>query len=323
MAGERPRVFIALPLSDDQLKPLAGFEVIRRKAAGPVSTDELLEMLSDADGHLGSAQVKIPNDVIDSARRLRVISNFGVGFDNVDLNHARSRGIDVCNTPGVLSDAVADLTLGLMLQLARGLAGAQAMVREGRWVRGMAPPPLGTDLKGKTLSIIGMGRIGLEVASRAQAFGMRVLFYDLRGDCEAPPGAECAAGFDEALREADFVSIHTNLTPESMHLIDKTALSMMKPSAYLLNTARGPIVDQAALYEALKGERIAGAALDVLEAEPPDADEPLLALPNVIVTPHIGSATRETRDAMARLAVQNLADCIEGRPCANIVNRAP
>ena len=321
MTPDRPRVFISLPLSDDQLAPLADYEVIRRTAAGPIQHKELMEMIAGAAGHLGSAVLAIPNEVIDAAPRLRVISNFGVGFDNVDLSYARQRGIDVCNTPGVLSDAVADLTLGLILQLARGLGEAQAMVRQGRWVKGAHPLPLGSDLKEKTLTILGMGRIGLEVARRAQAFGMRVLFYDLRGDCEAPPGADCAPTLDDALREADFLSLHTNLTPDSYHLIGAPQLAAMKPTAYLLNTARGPIVDQQALYEALKEGLIAGAALDVLEVEPPPAGEPLLTLPNVIISPHIGSATVETRDAMARLAVQNLADVLAGRPCSNIVNR--
>jgi glyoxylate reductase len=321
MTPDRPSVCISLPLSDGQLAPLADYEIIRRTAAGPIQHEELLEMIAGAAGHLGSAVLPIPNEVIDAAPHLRVISNFGVGFDNVDLSYARQRGIDVCNTPGVLSHAVADLTLGLILQLARGLGDAQAMVRQGRWVKGAHPLPLGSDLKGKTLTILGMGRIGLEVARRAQAFGMRVLFYDLRGDCEAPPGADCAPTLDDALREADFLSLHANLTPESYHLIGAPQLASMKPTAYLLNTARGPIVDQQALYEALKEGLIAGAALDVLEVEPPSPNEPLLTLPNVIISPHIGSATVETRDAMTRLAVQNLADVLAGRPCANIVNR--
>jgi lactate dehydrogenase-like 2-hydroxyacid dehydrogenase len=319
MASDRPRVFIALPLTDGQLAPLGDFEVIRRRATGTVQPDELRAMLADAHGHLGSAQLKIPNEVIDAAPKLRVISNFGVGFDNVDLEYARSRGIAVCNTPGVLSDAVADLTLGLILQLARRLGDAGEMVRGGRWVRGAPPLPLGSDLKGKTLSIIGMGRIGCEVARRAQAFGMRVLYHDVRPECAAPAGAT-GVDFEQAVREADCLSLHTNLTPESHHLVGSAVLDAMKPTACLINTARGAIVDQRALYEALRNGRIGGAALDVLEVEPPDADDPLLSMPNVIVTPHIGSATTETRDAMARLAVQNLADVLAGRHCANVVN---
>jgi lactate dehydrogenase-like 2-hydroxyacid dehydrogenase len=320
MPNELPRVFISLPLSDDQLAPLAGYELIRRTASGLVQREELLETLAGAVGHLGSAVVAIPNEVIDAAPKLRVISNFGVGFDNVDLAYARGRSIDVCNTPGVLSDAVADLTLGLILQLARGLGDAQAMVREKRWDTGAPPLPLGSDLKGKTLSIIGMGRIGLEVVRRALAFKMRIVCFDPRPDCQIPNDCKRASTLEDALREADFVSLHTNLTPESIHLIDAAALAAMKPTAYVVNTARGPIVEQRALYDALTEGRIAGAALDVLEVEPPPEDEPLLSLANVIITPHIGSATVETRDAMARLAVQNLVDCLEGRGCANVVN---
>jgi lactate dehydrogenase-like 2-hydroxyacid dehydrogenase len=320
MAPSRPRVFISLPLTDDQLAPLADYEIIRRTATGPIQREELLDALAGSTGPLSSAVVAIPNDLIDAAPNLRVISNFGVGFDNVDLAHAAKRGIKVTNTPGVLSDAVADLTLGLILQLARGLGEAQAAVRQGRWVRGGAGLPLGADLKGKTLAIIGMGRIGCEVAVRAQAFGMRVIYSDVRGECLAPAGVAAVASLDSALRQADFVTLHTNLTAESTQLIGATELAAMKPTAHLLNTARGPIVDQRALYEALRDGRIAGAALDVLEEEPPSPDDPLLSLPNVIITPHIGSATRETRAAMARLAVQNLLDCLEGRPCPNIVN---
>ena len=320
MAPEQPRVFISLPLSDDQLAPLVDCEIIRRAATGPIQRAELVEKLAGAAAHLGSAQLHIANDVIDAAPKLRVISNFGVGFDNVDLAYARGRGIDVCNTPGVLSAAVADLTLGLILQLARSLGGAQAMVREGRWVTGAPPLALGFDLKGKTLAIVGMGRIGLQVAGRAQAFGMRVLYHDVRPDCPVREEAS-SVEFAEALREGDYLSLHTNLTAESHHLIGTAELAAMKPTAYLINTARGPIVDQTALYQALKEKRIAGAALDVLEVEPPPGDEPLLSLANVIITPHIGSATVETRDAMALLAVQNLADVLAGRPCANVVNR--
>jgi lactate dehydrogenase-like 2-hydroxyacid dehydrogenase len=319
MAPDRPRVFISLPLSDEQVAPLADCEIIRRTGSGPVQREELIKMLAGVAGLLGSAQLKVPNEVIDASPSLRVISNFGVGYDNVDIAYARERGIAVCNTPGVLSGAVADLTLGLMLQLARNLGDAQAVVREGRWVKGAPPLPLGADLTGKTLSIIGMGRIGCEVASRAQAFGMRVLYHDVRPDCAAPEGA-APVDFRDALREADYLTLHTNLTDESHHLIGAAELAAMKPGAYLINTARGAIIDQRALFEVLKEKRIAAAALDVLEEEPPAPDEPLRSLPNVIITPHIGSATVETRDAMARLAVRNLADVLAGRDCPNVVN---
>jgi lactate dehydrogenase-like 2-hydroxyacid dehydrogenase len=314
-----PKVFIALPLSDDVLAPLSGCDVTVHRG-GPATRETLVKGLRDAAGYLGPASLPLPNEALEQAPKLRVISNFGVGYDNVDLVFARERGIAVTNTPGVLSGAVADLTIGLIIMLARGLTAAGAMVREGGWVKGATPLPLGTDLGGKTLAIIGMGRIGCEVAVRARGFGMRVVYHDVRPDCVVPGGMASPVSFEEALGEADFVSLHTNLTEESKHCIGAAEIAAMKPTAYLVNTARGPIVDQQALYEALKEGRIAGAALDVLEEEPPDPDEPLLGLPNVIITPHIGSATRETRAAMGRLAVQNLLDVLEDRPCPNIVN---
>jgi phosphoglycerate dehydrogenase-like enzyme len=317
--GERIRVFVAFPLPEEIIAPLDGYDVAVNRS-GPLPRDGLLEAVREIEGYLGPASLPLPNEAIAAAPKLRVISNFGVGYDNVDLAYTRSRGIAVCNTPGVLSAAVAELTFALMLQLSRGLPEAVAMVREGRWVRGAAPLPLGSDLAGKTLAIIGMGRIGCEVAARAHAFGMRVIYHDVRPDCPVPTGIASAVTFDEALRDGDFVSLHTNLTDESRHYIGAAELAAMKPTAYLVNTARGPIVDQRALYAALKNNRIAGAALDVLEEEPPSPDERLLTLPNVVITPHIGSATRETRAAMGRLSVQNLLDVLEGRPCANIVN---
>jgi glyoxylate reductase len=304
------------------LEPLAGYDVGAYGGNGPISRDELISSIRDASGLIASATMPIDSGVLDAAPRLRVISNFGVGFDNVDLARATERGVRVTNTPGVLSDAVAELTIALMLQLSRGLPEAVRVVKEGRWDRSGSWLPLGTDLKDKTLAIIGMGRIGMEVARRALAFGMRVVYYDARADAPHPAATERATDLMAALRGADFVSLHTNLTAETRHLIGRRELREMKQTAFLVNTARGPIVDQKALYAALRAGEIAGAVLDVLEEEPPPRDEPLLSLPNVIITPHIGSATRETRAAMARLAVQNLLDCLEGRPCPNIVNAA-
>ncbi len=311
---------MALPLTNDALEPLSVYDLEVYRGKSPIQREELIEAISAAEGFLGSAQLPLDAALIDAAPQLRVISNFGVGYNNVDLEHASARGIAVCNTPGVLSDAVADLTLGLIIQLSRRLWESQTAVREKRWGASGAGVPLGTDLRGKTLAIIGMGRIGCEVAMRAQPFGMRVIYHDVRSDCPVPEGT-ARVTFEEALAQADFLTMHTNLTAESHHLIGASELARMKPSSYLINTARGQIVDQAALYHSLKGGDIAGAALDVLEQEPPSSDDPLLSLPNVVITPHIGSATRETREAMARLAVQNLVECLEGRSCANVVNR--
>ena len=279
-----------------------------------------MEELREAEGLLATAILPLDAGVLDRAPRLRVVSNIGVGYDNVDLEHTARRGIVVANTPGILSGAMAELTMGLMLMLSRRLREAEQFARGGSWARAGVSLPLGNDLAGKTLAIIGMGRIGREVARRALAFGMRVLFYDPVAVANPPGDTIRAPGLSEALREADFVSLHTTLTAETRHLIGARELAMMKPGAYLVNTSRGSVVDQAALYQALVDEKIAGAALDVLEEEPPAVHDPLVALPNVIVTPHIGTATVETRSAMIELAVRNLVACLFAEPCECIVN---
>jgi lactate dehydrogenase-like 2-hydroxyacid dehydrogenase len=318
----RPAVFVAAPLPKRYMAPLEErCQVTVYHGAGPVSRTELSEQLREAEGLLGPAVLPLDAAVLESALRLRAVSNIGVGYDNVDLDCANRRGILVANTPGILSDAVAELTIGLMLTLARRLRESMAVVIEGRWDRAGAAIPMGVDLKGKTLAIVGMGRIGRQVAQRALAFGMRVVYFDVAGMADGMNGASAASSLEAALRRADFVSLHTNLTPGSRHLIGARELAMMKPEAYLVNTSRGAIVDQSALYEALKEGRIAGAALDVLEEEPPAADEPLLRLANVVITPHIGTATIETRGAMVELAVRNLIACLFDEPCECVVNR--
>jgi lactate dehydrogenase-like 2-hydroxyacid dehydrogenase len=263
--------------------------------------------------------MRIDADVIAAAPQLRVISNFGVGFDNVDLAAATARGIIVCNTPGVLTNAVADLTMALVLSLARRLPEAERFVREGRWLPG-ARMDLGSDVEGKLLGVIGLGRIGQAVAARAQAFGIRVCFHDVLR--EPPAGAAyCVYNeLDDLLREADYISLHVNLSDVTRHLIGERELGLMKPASYLINTSRGQVVDQAALTKALEGGQIGGAALDVFEREPLRLDDPLLSLPNVIVLPHIGSGTRETRAAMLDLAIDNLLAALRGDRPACVVN---
>jgi glyoxylate reductase len=311
-------VFVTFRLPEPVLAPLIQeCDIDVYEGSGRLSRGELMARISDAEGLLG--YTSIDSEILDAAPRLRVISNIAVGFDNVDLAAASSRGILVANTPGVLTDAVADLTIGLIIQLARELQQAGDFVKIGFWAKPGDAPRLGLDLKGKVLSVIGMGRIGVAVATRAQAFGMGVVYCDTRENVQAPSGAR-AASLDEALRNADFLSIHTNLTADTHHLIGQRELALMKPTAYVVNTARGSVIDQGALTDALKEGRLAGAALDVLEKEPPDPDDPLLGLPNVFVTPHIGSATAETRRAMANLAVQNLLACLRGEACENVVN---
>ena len=251
--------------------------------------------------------------LFDAAPHLRVVAGTGVGYDNFDVALATERGIAICNTPGVLNTAVTDLTMTLIVALARQLFPFEAYARSGRWA-GRAPRlPLGHDIGGKVLGVIGFGRIGREVTRRMQLLGMRTLWTDV---FDTPPDGAPASEYrplDDLLREADFVSLHTDLNASSRALIGARELALMRSDAYLVNTSRGPVVDQAALREALEAGSIAGAALDVLEDEPPDPADPLPQLPNVIVLPHIGTATEETRYLMRELAVNNVPRGPRGR----------
>ncbi len=252
--------------------------------------------------------------MLASAARLRAISTVSVGFDHIPVRAAAARNIAVTHTP-VLTDAVADLTLGLMVMVARRLGEAVGDMHRGVWSDGL----LGIDLRSKTLFIVGLGRIGREVAARALAFKMHVCGFDARVDGPEAAGVERVATLADGLRRADVVTLHVDLNPSTRHLLDAAAFALMKPSAIVLNTARGGVIDQAALTRALAEGRLAGAGLDVLETEPPAADEPLLVMPNVVVLPHIGSATVETRNAMRDCAVDNLAACLRGDPGAYVL----
>ena len=256
--------------------------------------DALLCMLSD----------RIDAAFLDANPQLKVVANYAVGLDNVDLAAARAHGIAVGNTPDVLTDATADLAFALLLAAARRIPqGAQA-VKDGRWGTWQPDGHLGADLVGATLGIVGAGRIGEAVARRAAGFDMRVLKTTSRG----------GMSLDQLLEQSDFVSLHVPLTPQTRRLIDATALQRMKPTAILVNTARGQVIDQQALIDALHAGTIAGAALDVTDPEPLPPDHPLLGAPNVLVIPHVGSATPRTRAAMTDLAVDNVLAGLAGRP---------
>jgi glyoxylate reductase len=286
----------------------------------PIDALTLHEAMSQASGLLCSALFPVDTGLLDAAPNLRVISNFGVGFDNVDVIEATRRGIAVCNTPGVLSEAVADLTMALVLAAARRTSENAQFVASGAWSRREPPPPLGFDLGGKTLGIIGFGRIGQAVARRALAFGMNILFQDVVDDPRAGFDMCTQCEIEDLLVQSDIVSVHANLSPQTHHLLGPEQFRQMKPTAWLVNTARGPIIDQAALVDALREGTIAGAALDVLELEPPPATDPILSLPNVILLPHVGSATIETRAAMLEMALSNLIAVLSGRPPPSCVN---
>jgi glyoxylate reductase len=271
----------------------------------PPTPEELAGHVHIAEGLLSLLSDRIDADLIARAPRLRAISNYAVGYDNIDLRAAAARGIPVGHTPDVLTDATADLTFALLLAAARKLPDGIEEVRSGEALTWDPAHNLGTDVHGATLGIIGFGRIGRAVARRAEGFAMRILTTTSRSDRVA---------IHELLERADFVSLHCPLTPETFHLIDADALERMKPTAILVNTARGPIVDQEALAKALQSGTIAGAALDVTDPEPLPPGDPLLEAPNLIVVPHIGSATRATRERMADIAVDNLLAALDGQP---------
>jgi glyoxylate reductase len=281
----------------------------------PLPKAELMARLKDKEGLVCQITDTIDAEVLGAAARLKVVANVAVGYNNIDVAAAHRRGIVVTNTPDVLTDTTADFAWALLMATARRVVEADGYVRAGRWQRWEFLRLLGGDVHGKTLGVIGFGRIGRAVARRALGFDMRVLYYDtVRADAAAE--AELRATFvDKAvlLRESDFVTLHSLLTPETRHLIDAEALRAMKPSAYLINAARGPIVDEAALVRALSERWIAGAGLDVFEAEP-TVHPGLLRLDNVVLAPHIASATEATRHKMATLAVENCLAVLDGRP---------
>ena len=276
----------------------------------PPSSSELRKHLGEAEAILCLLTDTIDADLLRENPQLRVVSNYAVGVDNVDVAVATDRGIPVGHTPEVLTESTADFTLALMLAVARRVAEGAAAVRGGDWLAWEPDLLLGRDLHGTTLGIVGFGRIGHAVARRAEGFGMRVIHTSRSG----------GTPLEELLETADFVSIHAPLTPETERLIDAGALDRMKPTAYLVNTARGEIVDPQALERALREGEIAGAALDVTDPEPLPSGHPLLDAPNLLVVPHIASATYRAREAMADIAVDNVLAGLRGEPmprCAN------
>ncbi len=287
-------------------RPLTKSELIRGMRGRPA----LISMLSDP----------IDAEVIESNPRLKVIANYAVGTNNIDLKTASSRGIQVANTPGVLTNATADLTWSLILSLARRVLEGDRLVRGGRWTGWNPTQLLGTDLTGKTLGLIGMGRIGQAVARRAVGFGLRLIYHNRRRlslRLEKKLNASYRP-LSRLLTTADIVSLHVPLMAETRHLIDRRVLDRMKSTALLINTARGPIVDEKALVNALKHEKIAGAGLDVFEEEP-KIEKGLFTLPNVVLLPHLGSATVETRTKMGFMVIENIQAVLSGKPAPNAV----
>jgi glyoxylate reductase len=282
-----------------------------------IAPDELRARIADKDALVCLLTDAIGAGVIDAAPKLKVIANVAVGYNNIDVAHAKAKGIVVTNTPDVLTEAVADFTWAMILAITRRISEGERVVRAGQWTGWALDFMLGSELRGKQLGLVGVGRIGRAVAERAPAFGMRVAYASRRPVDAASAGPALreaeAMSIDRLLNTSDVVSLHVPLTAETTHLIDRKAIARMKRSAYLINTARGPVVDEEALAWAMQQRLLAGAALDVYEHEPaihPD----LLKLDNVLLLPHLGSATTETRTAMADLAVDNVLAVLAGHP---------
>jgi len=299
-----------------------GYEVVAFPENRVQTTEELKKFVVGADAILSLLTDKIDGPVMDAAgKQLKIIANYAVGFDNIDLEAAKKRNLMVTNTPGVLTETVAEHTFSLMLSIAHRISEADRFSRAGSYHAWGPELLLGTDVSGKTLGVVGLGRIGSLVAHHAaRGFGMKILYTDPKPnpEFEKEYGAVFVEKLDDMLPQCDFVSIHVPLLDSTRHLINETRLNLMKKTAYLINTSRGPIVDEKALASALAENRIGGAALDVYEFEPEITPE-LKKLDNVILTPHIASATRETRDKMAEMAAQNIIDALEGKTPPNLV----
>jgi len=316
-----PRVYITRPVGREAVEMLAArCEVTCREEDLPLPPAELAQALRDMEG-LMLAGARLPAEVVARAPRLRAVSSVGVGYDNLDLAACTARRIPVTNTVGVVEETTADLAFALMLGAARRLPECDRYVREGRWRHWQWTLLWGADVHGKTLGLYGFGNIGQAVARRARGFDMRILYYARQRVAEALErdlGAQ-RVDRDTLLAQSDFVSVHVPLTAETRHAIGVAELARMRPSAFLINTARGPVVDEEALAEALERRAIAGAGLDVFEQEP-HVHPTLLRLPNVVLAPHVGSGTSETRARMARVAAQNLLDLLDGKPPKTLLN---
>lgn len=317
-AAGRPRAVLTRALTPEVMERLrCETDLAESPDGGVLAGPALAAALAGADALLCTINDRVDAALLDAAPRLRVVANFGVGFNHIDLAAATGRRIQVTNTPGVLTAASADLAFALLLATVRRLGEGERLVRSGAWTGWEPLQLLGLELGGAQLGIVGYGRIGRAVAARARAFGMRTVQWNrttVADDPDAP-----ALGLDELLRTSDVVSLHVAYTPQTHHLLDARALGLLGPGAYLVNTARGAVVDEAALVRALREGRLAGAGLDVYEHEPRLAAG-LADLPNCVLLPHLGSATSGTRTRMGHLAVDNLLAACAGRRAPNLVN---
>lgn len=313
------RVFVTRRIPESGLEILReNFEVDVFEGDSPISREELIKRAKGCDGILPLLTDSIDADIMDKTG-IKAIANFAVGIDNVDISAATKRTIPVTNTPGVLTDATADLTFALILAISRRIVESDKYLREGKW-KGWDPLLLlGGDFVGKTFGIIGLGRIGKAVAQRAQGFNMNIIYTSRSRYLEEENKGIKFVSFDELLKTSDYVTIHAPYTEETHHLISEKELDMMKPTAYLINTSRGKLIDEIQLIRALKEKKIAGAALDVFYNEP-EINPEMIELDNVVIIPHLGSASLETRTKMAIIAAENLVDALKGKRPKNIVN---
>ncbi|UCG36538.1 MAG: D-glycerate dehydrogenase [Candidatus Bathyarchaeota archaeon] len=321
---QKPKVYVTREL------PERGLSLIKERFQAEVwpeypapPKEVIIEKVAHVDGLVTLLSDRIDSEVFDAAPNLRIVSQFAVGFDNIDIKEATSRGIYVTNTPGVLTETTADFAWTLLMAVARKVVEADKYVRGGQWRVGWHPTMLqGRDIYGATLGIVGMGRIGSAIARRAKGFEMKVLYHDVirRKDLEEQQGIEFT-DIETLLRKSDFVTINVPLLKDTHHLIDERHLRLMKKNAILINNSRGPVIDEAALYRALKENWISGAGLDVFEKEPTAISNPLLTLENLVVAPHISSASFETRSKMAAIVATNLTAFFEGKIPPNLVNK--
>ncbi|MGC9384517.1 MAG: 2-hydroxyacid dehydrogenase [Kosmotogaceae bacterium] len=315
------KIFCTYKLPNFVKKILNGYEVEMNDENRQLSKEEIIKYTNNAVAILSMLTDKIDEEVIDGCPNLKVISNCAAGYDNIDIDYARKKNIAVTNVPGVLTEATADLAFGLLLATCRRIVEADKFTREGHFVGWRYNLLQGMELQGKTLGIVGMGRIGRAVAKRALAFGMNVLYHN-RKPLSKKMEHELTARYvklEELLKESDIISLHVPLTEETHHLLNKKRLKMIKKTAYLINTARGPVIDEDALIKILENNEIAGAGLDVYENEPV-VPERLKHLQNVVLLPHIGSATIETRDNMLLKAAQNIKSILnKQKPFSRVV----
>ena len=320
----KPKVFVSRLIDRealDMIAEVAEMEVWRDELPPPYEV--LLEKVKGVDGLLSLLSDKVDTTLMDAAPKLKVISNLAVGYDNIDITGATKRGIQVGNTPGVLTETTADIAFALLMATARRVVEADRHVRKGQWKTWGPMILLGQDIHHATLGIIGLGRIGIEVAKRARGFNMNVLYHDIvrnSEETERQLGVKYISELNELLSTSDFISVHVPLLPGTHHLIGASEFALMKPTAVFINTSRGQVVDQKALYEALRSGKIFAAGIDVTAVEPISTDDPLLTLENVVITPHIASASVHTRKNMAMMAAENLLAGLRGEVLPNCVN---